>query len=179
MKEQNADLNLIGAFALKIHDLQMAATTEVSGLSPAASACLVSLTHQVEVQTIRDLASICGLSHSATVRVINKLQEDEYVCRVNAEHDQREVYVCLTIAGYKMRDKILDARRAAIEPVFATVSDEDRQTVSNIAGSILSALTGSRIESEHICRLCDAISCGGDSCPVEMKALTLEAAALA
>ena len=176
MTQRNASFNLIGALALTLNDLQMDAAVAVSGLSATACACLVSLAHQDTAHTISDTAAICRLSHSATVRLVNKLEDLGYVCRINAEADQREVYVCLTVEGYKVRDAILRARHAAIEPALSAISDADVEFIADAAGTILSEVTGSRLESEQICRLCNAIVCGGDNCPVEKKALKLEAA---
>lgn len=179
MTKQNAGLNLIGTLALKIHDLQMNATIGVSGMSPTACACLISVAHQDTAQTISDIASICGLTHSATVRLVERLEKSGYVRKVTAEFDRREVHVSLTDKGYEMRDTILSARRSAIEPVLSKISASDREVIEQAAGIILSEMTGSRLESEQICRLCDATACGGDDCPVEKKALMLEAAAAA
>lgn len=179
MTEQNAGLNLIGTLALKIHDLQMDATVGASGMSPTACACLISIAHQDTAQTISDIAAICGLSHSAAVRLVERLEKLRYVSKVAARSDRREVHVSLTAEGYEMRDTILRARRSAIEPVLSKISDADRQVIEQAAGIILSEMTGSRLESEQICRLCDAVACGGEDCPVEKKALMLEAAAAA
>lgn len=177
--EQNAGLNLIGTLALKIHDLQMDAAVGVSGMSPTACACLVSVAHQDTAQTISDIAAICRLSHSASVRLVENLEKLGYVSKVNAKSDRREVHVCLTASGYQMRDTILTTRRSAIEPLFSKISDADREVIQRAAETILCEMTESRLESEQICRLCDAVACGGDECPVEKKALLLEAQPLA
>lgn len=179
MTENNAGLNLIGTLALKIHDLQMDATVGASGMSPTACACLISVAHQDTAQTISDIAAICGLSHSATVRLVERLERSGYVRKVAAQSDRREVHVGLTANGYEMRDTILRARRSAIEPVLSKISCSDRAVIEQAAGIILSEMTGSRLESEQICRLCDAVACGGDDCPVEKKALMLEATEMA
>ena len=179
MTDQSAGLNLIGTLALKIHDLQMDAAIGASGMSPTACACLISVAHQDTAQTISDIAAICGLSHPAAVRLVEKLEKSDYVCKVPAQSDRREVHVSLTTKGYEMRDTILRARRAAIEPVLSKISSTDRAVIQRAAGVILSEMAGSRLESEQICRLCDVVACGGDDCPVEQKALMLEATAAA
>ena len=177
MTEQMTGLNLIGSLALKIHDLQMNAAVDVSSLSPTDCACLVSVAHQDTAQSISDIAAICNLSHSAAVRLVERLEKMGYVCKSKTRSDRRTVHVELTTDGYEMRDKILKARRSAIEPVASKFSNSDWKVIEWAAGFILADLTESRLESEQICRLCDAVACGGDNCPVEKKALMLEAMA--
>lgn len=179
MTEQNAGLNLIGTLALKIHDLQMNAAVEVSDLSPTACACLISVAHQDTPQTISDIAAICNLSHSAAVRLVERLEISGYVFRTTLPSDQRKVYIDLTAEGYEMRDAILSARRSAIEPVLTKFSPSDWKVIEWAAGIILADMTESRLESEQMCRLCDADACGGTKCPVEKKAMMLEARAMA
>ena len=177
MTEQITGLNLIGTLALKIHDLQTDAAVDVSGMSPTDCACLISVAHQDTPQTISDIADICTLSHSAAVRLVERLEKIGYVRKAKTLSDRRTVHVELTDDGYEMRDKILEARRSAIEPVFSKLSRSDWKIVEWVAGFILADLTDSRLGSEQLCRLCDATACGGDNCPVEKKALMLEAAA--
>jgi len=174
MAEQNAGLNLIGTLALKIHDLQMDASVEASGMSQTSCACLVSLAHQDTPQTISDIAEISNLSHSATVRLIERLEKSGYVFKTTNPSDLRKTHVSLTADGYKMRDKILKARRSAIAPVLSKFSHSDWKVIEWAAGIILADMTTSRLESEQICRLCDTVACGGNDCPVEKKALMLE-----
>lgn len=175
MTEQDTGLNLVGSLALKIHDLQMDAAVDVSGISPTDCACLVSVAHQDTAQSIVDIAAICNLSHSAAVRLVERLEKKGYICKTTTKFDRRKVHVELTEDGYEMRDKILKARRSAIEPIVSKFSRSDWKVIEWAAGFILADLTESRLESEQICRLCDAAACGNDNCPVEKKALMLEA----
>ncbi len=179
MTEHDAGLNLIGTLALKIHDLQMNAAVDVSGLSTTACACLISVAHQDTPQTISDIAAICNVSHSAAVRLVEKLELLGYVYKTMKESDGRKVYVDLTPDGYAMRDTILKARRSAIEPAVSKFSQSDWKTIEWAAGFILADLTESRLESEQICRLCDVNACGGSNCPVEKKALMFDGEAMA
>ena len=178
MAEQDAGLNLIGTLALKIHDLQMNAAVDVSGMSPTACACLISLAHQDTPQTISDIAAICNLSHSAAVRLVEKLETLGYLHKTALKSDGRKVHICLTSDGYEMRDTILKARRLAIEPALSKFSKSDWKVIEWAAGFILSDMTDSRLESEQICRLCDVDACGGSNCPVEKKALMFDAEAM-
>jgi len=174
MTEHDTGLNLIGTLALKIHDLQRDAAVDVSGMSPTACACLISVAHQDSPQTISDIAAICNLSHSATVRLVEKLEKLGYVYKATHQSDRRVVHINLTEDGYEMRDAILQARNSAIKPVLSKFSSSDWKVIEWAAGIILADMTESRLESEQICRLCDANACGGANCPVEKKALMLE-----
>lgn len=178
MTDHDIGLNLIGTLALKIYDLQMDASVEVSGMSPTACACLISLAHQDKPQTISDIAAICKVSHSGAVRLVEKLESCGYLFKTSLGNDGRKVRVELTDEGYEMRDKILQARRSAIQPAVSKFSCSDWKVIEWAAGFILADMTGSRLESEQICRYCDAEACGGSDCPVEQKALMLDGCAM-
>lgn len=178
MTENDAGLNLIGALALKIHDLQMEAASNVSGLSPTSCACLICVAHQDTPQTISDIASICKISHSAAVRMVEKLETLGYIHKTSLTSDERKVYVDLTTNGYQIRDSILEARRLAIKTMLSKFSRSDWKTIEWAAGFILADMTESRLESEQICRYCDASACGASNCPVEKKALAFEVNAI-
>ena len=50
---------------------------------------------------IQDLAEEIHLSQSALSRLVQRLEDDGYVCRTMCNHDRRGVYACVTDDGRK------------------------------------------------------------------------------
>jgi DNA-binding MarR family transcriptional regulator len=50
---------------------------------------------------IQELAEEIHLSQSALSRLVQRLEDDGYVCRNVCDHDRRGVYACVTDAGRK------------------------------------------------------------------------------
>src|SRR5215212_233510 len=50
---------------------------------------------------IQDLAEEIHLSQSALSRLVQRLEDDGYVCRNVCDHDRRGVFACITDAGRK------------------------------------------------------------------------------
>jgi DNA-binding MarR family transcriptional regulator len=50
---------------------------------------------------IQELAEEIHLSQSALSRLVQRLEDDGFVCRTMCDHDRRGVYACVTDAGRK------------------------------------------------------------------------------
>ena len=50
---------------------------------------------------IQELAEEIHLSQSALSRLVQRLEDDGYVCRNVCDHDRRGVFACVTDAGRK------------------------------------------------------------------------------
>jgi DNA-binding MarR family transcriptional regulator len=53
---------------------------------------------------IQELAEEIHLSQSALSRLVQRLEDDGYVCRNVCDHDRRGVFACITDAGRKAQD---------------------------------------------------------------------------
>jgi DNA-binding MarR family transcriptional regulator len=54
---------------------------------------------------IQELAEEIHLSQSALSRLVQRLEDDGYVCRTMCDHDRRGVYACVTDAGRKAQSE--------------------------------------------------------------------------
>src|SRR6266511_3894632 len=54
---------------------------------------------------IQELAEEIHLSQSALSRLVQRLEDDGYVCRNVCDHDRRGVFACITDAGRKAQVK--------------------------------------------------------------------------
>jgi DNA-binding MarR family transcriptional regulator len=169
------DLNVIGALVVVLGDRIRDATEQASGMGGALPAALSALHEWAGGRTIETLAGGLRLSHSRTVRVVDRLEERGLARRARDPHDGRSVLVHLTPAGERAGRRVLDARAAALEQAIAAA---ERGELAQIAERLLARATTGRRAAGAICRLCDAHACGHHDgrCPVTRAADAAEAA---
>jgi DNA-binding MarR family transcriptional regulator len=168
------DLNVIGALVVVLGDRIRDATEEASGMGGALPAALAALHEWAGGRTIETLAGGLRLSHSRTVRVVDRLEQRGLARRARDPHDGRGVLVHLTPAGRRAGRSVLDARAAALEQALAGT---DRGAFADIAERLLARATTGRRAAGANCRLCDAHACGHHDgrCPVTRAADAAEA----
>jgi MarR family transcriptional regulator, negative regulator of the multidrug operon emrRAB len=168
------DLNVIGAAVVMLGDRIRDATEDASGMGGALPAALSALHVWAGGRTIETLAGGLRLSHSRTVRVVDRLAADGLATRSRDPADGRGVLVQLTPAGHRAGRRVLEARAAALEEA---VGDAERAELAGIAERLLARATTSRRAARTICRLCDAQACGHHDgrCPVTRAADAAEA----
>jgi MarR family transcriptional regulator, negative regulator of the multidrug operon emrRAB len=103
------DANLLGALGLAVAD-RLEDAAELAGGTTAAGA-LIALAGTSARGTIDALARVVGLSHSGTVRLVDRLERDGLVERRRSQSDRRVNALHLTEKGRE----ILAAARAARE----------------------------------------------------------------
>jgi DNA-binding MarR family transcriptional regulator len=165
------DANLLGTLSLAVSDRLAAAVGEASGQGGAAPAALVALAVYLDGSSIDKLRRPLGLSHSAAVRLIDRLAQAGLVRRERAG-DGREVSVKLTAAGSDAAERIRLARERALEAVLEPLDPAGRETLARLHELLLAGLTAGRADAQRLCRLCDAGACGHEEglCPVTRAA---------
>jgi DNA-binding MarR family transcriptional regulator len=168
------DLNVIGALVVALGDRIRDATEEASGMGGALPAALTALHEWAGGRTIETLAGGLRLSHSRTVRVVDRLEREGLATRAPDPTDGRGVLVHLTPAGRNAGQRVLAARAAALE---WAVGEAERGELAPIAERLLAHATTGRRSAGAICRLCDAHACGHHDgrCPVTRAADAAEA----
>ena len=163
--------NLLGALSLAVADRIGAAVEEASGHGGAAPAALTALAVYMDGASIDALRRPLGLSHSAAVRLIDRLARDDLVRRERAG-DGRAVAVRLTPAGAEVAERIRLAREEALSALLEPLSATEADSLTALHEELLGALTGGRADAGRICRLCDADACGHHDgrCPVTLAA---------
>jgi DNA-binding MarR family transcriptional regulator len=163
------DLNVIGALAVVLGDRIRDATEEAGGMGGALPAALAALHEWAGGHPIETLAAGLRLSHSRTVRVVDKLEAKGLATRARDPADGRIVLVHLTPAGHRAGVRVLEARAAALEDA---IDPRDCRALAALAERALARATTSRRAAGAICRLCDARACGHHEgrCPVTQAA---------
>lgn len=159
--------NLLGALAIGLTDRLQRETEAAAGRSGGRAAALATLA-QWPGDTIEDLSHTLGLTHSATVRVIDGLVADGFATR---EHlgGGPAVRPRLTEAGEAQARRVLAARSEALRWLVSDLSDEEVTQVTGIVERLLERLTTDFNAGDLICRLCELDVCPQDRCPVECR----------
>ena len=162
------DDNVIGALAFALADRIGDATTDAAGVSGVPAAALAALHEWAGDRPIQKLAHGLRLSHSRTVRVIDRLEADGLALRRADPADGRSVHVALTPAGEEVARRVLAARAEALQGALASLPPGDRAAFARLAEQVLEGFITGRRHAAATCRMCDAHACGhyDGRCPV-------------
>ena len=175
------DLNVAGALVVALGDRLRDATEDAAGMSGPLPAALASLREWAGGRTVDTLAGGLRLSHSRTVRVIDRLEAEGLALRERDPADGRSVLVRLTPAGERAGEAVLAARAATLSQALRGLEPGERRAFAELAERVLAELTTGRRSAGANCRLCDAGACGHyeGRCPVTRAADAAEAEASA
>ncbi len=161
--------NVVGAWTLAVADAVTAAAATAAGRGGQAPAALVSLHEFAAGSTIDQLRQVLGISHSATVRLVDGLVADGHVTRTDHTDDRRSVALTLTAAGRLTARRILAARREALQGPLEGLSEQERRSLMQLAEALTGQLVDLKLDerargnaqrSGWLCRLCDFDACG-------------------
>ena len=169
--------NVLGALSLVVADRMNAAVEAVAALGPSAAAALAALHEFLDGGSVTQLSSVLGLSHSGTVRLVDRLAVEGLAERIGAQ-DGRAVSVVLTSSGRRVALRIRQARSKALTSALSALTSDEVDNLAAALDTMLTTITLSRAEerSAHshdrpqpwLCRLCDFAACGRSegNCPV-------------
>lgn len=145
--------NKLAAVALAISDAALAKSED---LAPTAVAALISIRDQ-EPLSIGDIARIVGLTHSAAVRLVDRLEKDWLVRR--QRRVGREVMVEITARGRRRAQQLQDARLAAVAEFISDLDADDRSALERLVDKIIRLRRGGEMDSDQFCRMCHRGPC--------------------
>jgi MarR family transcriptional regulator, negative regulator of the multidrug operon emrRAB len=157
--------NLLGALVLALDDDISAATAAATDHGAAFPAALVCI-HWQPGSTIEELRQKLRLSHSGTVRLLDRLEEDGAIERRQGR-DGRSVALTLSAQGRRRVREILEARRTVLAGAVAPLSQGERRELGSLLEKVLAGLTRDAGHADQVCRLCDEAVCPAERCPVE------------
>jgi DNA-binding MarR family transcriptional regulator len=165
------EANLLGAFSLAVAERLEQATHRAAAHGGSAPAALNALEVYLDRSSIDTLRHPLGLTHSAAVRLVDRLTAAGLVTR-EPGRDARSVAVSLTDSGRRAAHQVRQSRERALADLLAPLSAGERAQLTRLHGKLLDGITSSRDDARHICRLCDADACGHSEgrCPVTLAA---------
>jgi MarR family transcriptional regulator, negative regulator of the multidrug operon emrRAB len=157
--------NLLGALVLALDDDISAATAQATDHGAAFPAALVCI-HWQPGCTIEELRQKLRLSHSGTVRLLDRLEADGAIERQSGR-DGRSVALGLSAQGRRRVRAILEARHGVLSEALAPLSPAERRELGPLLEKVLAGITRDVTHADQVCRLCDEASCPAERCPVE------------
>lgn len=154
--------NLLGAFALLVHDQMEEALQDQLGKGRSAAAAILTIGTR-PAGSIDALRRTLGLTHSATVRLVDGLIRENLVIKLPGP-DGRSHALILSTKGEHRFSGLLKRRRAVLEGLLKKLSPTACQALRRALVKLLEHSADSRQQARHICRLCEHQSCR--PCPV-------------
>jgi DNA-binding MarR family transcriptional regulator len=159
--------NILGALAVLIQDRVEGAWQSALDLSPMAAAALVQIEGEPGCP-IELVAGRIGLTHSATVRVIDKLAERGLVEKDRARKDARAQSLGLSKAGKRVAQQLHAARNQVTDDLLKDLAPGQRAALEEAISAILHRCVAPGREADVTCRVCDDRRCSPDICPIRV-----------
>ena len=167
--------NLLGALSTGLTDGVHEAMSTAGQLDDAAAAALIALLDFSSRGSVQTLSRVIGLTHSGTVRLVDRLVDAGYVAR-RPGRDARSRSPVLTRTGARVARRVRIARDGAIAGPLGTLSAIERATLTELCERLVGAITKQRLDQRAagftpaggaLCRMCDFAACGRDkgACP--------------
>jgi DNA-binding MarR family transcriptional regulator len=160
MTEAEPTLDLIGAAALAIG----AAVGAVLGLEPSDAAALNVVLAEPGL-SIRGLSHVLGLSHSATVRVADRLQLQGLITR-NWAGPGRTMALEITDRGRQRALGTVARRTQVLQRATSGLTAAQRQSLTSLLQKVVLNLADDQAAIDRACRLCDQQRCIARGCPL-------------
>ena len=157
-------LNLLGALATGLNDRLLQRVEAESGLHESAIAALLTIGTRPE-QTIEHIAETLKLSHSATVRLIERLIADELV-KKQVGKTKRHRALSLTHPGRHLFEHIMNVRRQILAQTLDVLASEEQDVLERLIKKLITTLPNDQEDAWFICRYCEHAACRGETCPV-------------
>jgi MarR family transcriptional regulator, negative regulator of the multidrug operon emrRAB len=148
--------NTLAALAFAINDGVIARLADRYGLGSSDAAALVVLSRIP--QRIDDVSQQLRISHSAAVRLVDRLVASGFATRAPGR-DARSVSVRLTPAGKRRARAVLAQRQRVVGGMLAGLSTSERSVLARTVERLLENLAVDWRTTMEICRLCDLPAC--------------------
>lgn len=159
--------NLLGSVGLAVADRIRTAGEDELGLGGSAPMALVALSTYLAGQPLDAIGNAFGITGSAAVRLIDRLEDAGLVER-GAGPDNRRVSVRLTSKGERRAKAILARRESELNGVLGALSTTERKQLARLHEKLLAQLPEDVPAAARVCRFCDVHACGHyeGTCPV-------------
>jgi DNA-binding MarR family transcriptional regulator len=158
MQTADPTYDLLGAAALAISSAVWA-TYE---MEPTDAAALNVVLAEPGI-SIKELSRNLGLSHSATVRVADRLTAGGLVTR-DAAGRGRTVALTSTESGTSLAREAAARRATVLEHATAGLSDAQWQDLMGLLATVVRQLAPAQDQVDQACRLCDQRRCLARGC---------------
>ncbi len=109
------------------------------------------------------LANVLELTHSATVRLVDRMEADGLISRM-AKDAKKQVGLSISDKGRVLADEVLKLRHELASSVLQPLNVQQVQTLAELARIALNANVQDEPAAYKTCALCDEVACGA-GCP--------------
>ncbi len=145
--------NKLAAISLAVTDAMLARTED---LAPTAVAALITIRDR-EPLSIGEIATVVGLTHSAAVRLVDRLEKDWLVRR--QRRVGREVMVEITSRGKRRAQQLQDTRMEAVAAFLTGLAPDERAVLDGLVNRMIAKLASGELVVDQFCRMCRRGSC--------------------
>lgn len=166
--------NLLGLVALELMTSVTARIQAATGLSIVQATALSALANYADGGSVDHLRHAVDLSHSATVRLVDRLAERGLVRRQGVATDQRVSAVHLTARGRRTVATIRVARLGVLEQWVTRLSPDQRGLLMPLLHEVATRAVTPGLDGapDYLCRLCAVDACGHPSrCPITLAGM--------
>jgi MarR family transcriptional repressor of emrRAB len=156
--------NMLAALAGEITERVEATLKTHPNQTDSASAAL-NIMGFWEGITNTQLSRALGLSHTATVRLVDKLEAQGFV-EAREGKDKRATHLYITPAGREAVLPGLVARCAAVKGYLEVLSAAEERQFADLLEKLMKPIGTDAYRVSHFCRLCEFTACPGDQCPM-------------
>jgi len=156
--------NMLAAFAGEISERAKAILKSHPNQTDSAVAALNIMSFWEGI-TNAQLAKALKLSHTATVRLVDKLEAQGFV-EARPGEDKRATHLFLTDTGRKAVEPALVARCAMVTSYLSPLTAKEEAQFSALLEKLMRPLGTDAYGVSHFCRLCEFSACPGDRCPM-------------
>jgi DNA-binding MarR family transcriptional regulator len=154
--------NLVSAWLLQLTESLQEASEDAA--VPGREAAALVLVHQRPGRSADWLRQRLRLTHSGTVRLIDRMAAEGLIRRERTTG--REVALHITETGREHLARLQGSRSAAFDAMLGALDESEQEQLTHLIEKLLAAPVRRRDEADGICRLCDWTACGSD-CPVD------------
>jgi MarR family transcriptional regulator, negative regulator of the multidrug operon emrRAB len=165
MSDELRTANLLGATVLGLFDELRTVVERQTGRSGESGAALVVLGHQPGLSN-EALSRLLGLTHTGSVRLIDRLVIDGLVERRASKADRRGVALFLTSVGEAVRREVLAERETLMTSLTRRLAPDEQARLADLLAKLLQGVARDDTHKLRICRLCDGDACG--NCPIHV-----------
>lgn len=151
--DETALNNKLAALALAIADAILAKSDD---LAPTAVAALVTIRDR-DPLSIGEIAHVVGLTHSAAVRLVDRLEKDWLVRR--QRRVGREVMVEITARGRRRAQQLQENRFAAVAGFLGELDPDEQDQLNLLVTKIIRKTGKSGLVVDQFCRMCRRSAC--------------------
>ena len=178
LAQMDHDLNVVGALVVALGDRMRDATEDAAAMSGALPAALAALHEWAGGRTVDTLAGGLRLSHSRTVRVVDRLEAAGLAARERDPADGRGVLVGSRPRAAAAAERVARRARAALDAALAGLGAGERAGARRAGRALLAESTDRPPRRRGELPAVRRDACGHDEgrCPVTRAADAAEPA---